>query len=49
MAQPLERIALHQTRLRTPGLALDPSGVALGARGLVLLPTIERLVAFLSI
>lgn len=44
----LERIALHQTRLRTPGLALDPSGVALGARGLVLLPTIERLVAFLS-
>ncbi len=45
----LERIALHQTRLRTPGLALDPSGVALGARGLVLLPTIERLVAFLSI
>lgn len=45
----LERIALHQTRLRTPGLSLDPSGVALGARGLVLLPTIERLVAFLSI
>lgn len=45
----LERIALHQTRLRTPGLALDPSGVALGSRGLVLLPTIERLVAFLSI
>lgn len=44
----LERIALHQTRLRTPGLALDPSGVALGARGLVLLPTVERLVAFLS-
>lgn len=45
----LERIALHQTRLRTPGLSLDPSGVALGARGLVLLPTIERLVAFLSV
>jgi len=45
----LERIALHQTRLRTPGLALDPSGVALGARGLVLLPTVERLVAFLSV
>ncbi len=45
----LERIALHQTRLRTPGLSLDASGVALGARGLVLLPTIERLVAFLSI
>lgn len=46
---PLERIALHQTRLRTPGLSLDPSGVALGARGLVLLPTVERLVAFLAI
>lgn len=45
----LERIALHQTRLRTPGLALDPSGVAIGAKGLVLLPTIERLVAFLAI
>ncbi|GAC1574636.1 MAG: hypothetical protein NVS3B20_06270 [Polyangiales bacterium] len=44
----LERIALHQTRLRTPGLALDPSGVALGARGLVLLPTLERLVTFLA-
>ena len=45
----LERIALHQTRLRTPGLALDPNGVAIGSKGLVLLPTIERLVAFLSI
>ena len=45
----LERIALHQTRLRTPGLALDPNGVAIGAKGLVLLPTLERLVAFLSI
>lgn len=45
----LERIALHQTRLRLPGLALDPGGVALGTRGLVLLPSIERLVAFLSI
>ncbi len=49
MAQALERIALHQTRLRTPGLALDPSGVAIGAKGLVLLPTLERLVAFLAI
>jgi hypothetical protein len=46
---PLERIALHQTRLRLPGLALDPSGVALGSKGLVLLPTPERLVAFLAI
>jgi len=28
----LERIALHQTRLRTPGLGLDAKGVALGAK-----------------
>lgn len=45
----LERIALHQTRLRTPGLGLDGKGVALGAKGLVLLPSIDRLVALLSI
>jgi len=49
MRPALERIALHQTRLRLPGLALDAGGVALGTRGLVLLPSIERLVAFLSI
>ncbi len=45
----LERIALHQTRLRTPGLGLDAKGVALGAKGLVLLPSIDRLVAFLAV
>jgi len=45
----LERIALHQTRLRTPGLGLDAKGVALGAKGLVLLPSIDRLVAWLSV
>lgn len=45
----LERVALHQTRLRTPGLGLDPKGVALGAKGLVLLPSLDRLVAFLSL
>src|SRR5258706_13225486 len=45
----LERIALHQTRLRTPGLGLDAKGVALGAKGLVLLPSIDRLVAGLSV
>lgn len=45
----LERIALHQTRLRTPGLGLDGKGVALGAKGLVLLPSIDRLVALLAI
>lgn len=45
----LERIALHQTRLRTPGLGLESKGVALGAKGLVLLPTIDRLVALLAV
>jgi len=45
----LGRIALHQTRLRTPGLGLDSKGVALGAKGLVLLPTVDRLVGWLSI
>jgi hypothetical protein len=45
----LERIALHQTRLRTPGLGLDAKGVALGAKGLVLLPSLDRLVALLSV
>ncbi len=45
----LVRVALHQTRLRTPGLGLDPKGVALGAKGLVLLPGLDRLVAFLGL
>ncbi len=45
----LERIALHQTRLKTPGLGLDGKGVALGARGLVLFPSLDRLVAWLSV
>jgi hypothetical protein len=45
----LERVALHQTRLRTPGLGLEAKGVALGAKGLVLVPSIDRLVALLSV
>ncbi|MCL2723973.1 MAG: hypothetical protein FWD69_05990 [Polyangiaceae bacterium] len=45
----LERIALHQTRLRTPGLSLDGKGVALGGKGLVLLPSLDRLVAWLAV
>jgi hypothetical protein len=45
----LERIALHQTRLHTPGLGLDAKGVALGSKGLVLLPSFDRLVALLSV
>lgn len=44
----VERIALHQTRLHTPGLGLDAKGVALGAKGLVLLPSIDRLVMLLA-
>lgn len=45
----LERVAVHQTRLRTPGLGLDAKGVALGGKGLVLLPSLDRLVAFLAL
>lgn len=45
----LERIALHQTRLKTPGLGLEAKGVALGAKGVVLLPSLDRLVAWLSV
>lgn len=45
----LERIALHQTRLRAPGLGLDGKGIALGTRGLVLVPSLDRLVAWLSV
>lgn len=45
----LERVAVHQTRLRTPGLGLDAKGVALGSKGLVLLPSLDRLVAFFAL
>lgn len=45
----LDRVAVHQTRLRTPGLGLDAKGVALGSKGLVLLPSIDRLVAYLAL
>lgn len=45
----LERVAVHQTRLRVPGLGLDSRGVALGSRGLVLLASLDRLVAFLAV
>jgi hypothetical protein len=45
----LDRIALHQTRLRTPGLGLEAKGIALGAKGLVLLPSLDRLVAWLAL
>lgn len=45
----LSRVALHQTRLSTPGLGLDAKGVALGSQGIVLLPSIDRLVAWLSV
>lgn len=45
----LERVAVNQTRLRVPGLGLDARGVALGARGLVLLESLDKLIAFLAI
>ncbi len=43
----IERVAQHQSRFRTPGLGPDARGVAIGPSGLVLLPGLERLVAFL--
>lgn len=43
----LERVALHQTRFRMPGVAPDGRGVVLGERGLILFPSLDRLVAFL--
>jgi hypothetical protein len=43
----IERVAQHQSRFRTPGLGPDNRGVALGPVGLVLVPSLERLVAFL--
>lgn len=45
----VERVAVHQTRLRVPGVGLDARGIAVGARGLVLLPSLDRLVAFLAV
>ena len=42
----LERAALHQTRFRTPGVSPDARSVVLGQQGLVLFPSIDRLVAF---
>jgi hypothetical protein len=45
----LDRVAVHQTRLRVPGIGLDARGVTLGAHGLVLLPSLDRLVAFLAV
>lgn len=44
----LVRVALHQSRLAAPGLALDARGVAIGPEGLVLFPSVDRLVAFLA-
>ena len=43
----IQRVALHQSRFRTPGLVPDARGVALGPVGLVLLSSPERLVSFL--
>ncbi len=42
----LEQVALGQSRFRTPGIAPDARGVALGQKGLVLFPSLDRLVAF---
>lgn len=46
MAPFLERVALHQTRFRTPGVHPDARGVLLGQKGLVLLSSLDRVVSF---
>ena len=43
----LEPAALHQTRFRTPGVSPDARGVVLGQKGVILFPSLDRLVAFL--
>ena len=43
----IERVAQHQSRFRAPGLSPDVRGVALGPLGVVLVPSMERLVALL--
>lgn len=43
----LERVALHQSRFRTPGVRPDSRGILLGQKGVVLFPSLDRLVAFL--
>jgi hypothetical protein len=43
----LLRVALHQTRFRTPGVAPDPRGVLLGPKGLLVFASLDRVVAFL--
>jgi hypothetical protein len=45
----LDRVALHQTRLRTPGISLDAKGVALGSKMLLLLPSLDRLVGLIAL
>ena len=42
----LERAALHQTRFRAPGVQPDSRGIVLGHKGVVLFPSLDRVVAF---
>jgi len=46
MSAYLERAVLHQTRFRTPGVSPDARGVVLGQRGVLLFPSLDRVVAF---
>ncbi len=43
----LLRVALHQTRFRTPGVAPDARGVLLGPKGLLVFASLDRVVGFL--
>ncbi|MBC7171030.1 MAG: hypothetical protein H5U40_01300, partial [Polyangiaceae bacterium] len=43
----LLRVALHQTRFRTPGVAPDSRGVLIGPKGLLVFASLDRVVGFL--
>jgi hypothetical protein len=45
----LERVALNQNRFRIPGVTPDARGAVLGQRGLLLFPSIDRVVGFFRV
>lgn len=45
----LERVAQGQTRFSTPGIAVDPRGIALGRFGVLLFPSLDGLVGWLRL
>ena len=45
----LERVVLNQNRFRVPGVAPDARGAVLGQKGLLLFPSIDRVVGFFRV